>query len=104
MSMSYRFKLRLAGLMAAIGLAAAGCTVNPATGERQFTAFLPPGQEAAIGAQEHPKIIEQFGGPIDDPLVFVGAGAGGLAVSLVAASYQAWTAARVHPAEALRQE
>lgn len=39
-----------------------------------------------------------------DPLVFRGAGAGGLAIPLAAASYQTWTAARVHPAEALRQE
>jgi putative ABC transport system permease protein len=38
------------------------------------------------------------------PLVFLGAGGGALVVSLVAASYQAWTTARIDPAEALRQE
>lgn len=38
------------------------------------------------------------------PLVFVGAGGGALVVSLAAASYQAWSAARISPADALRQE
>lgn len=38
------------------------------------------------------------------PLVFVGAGGGALLVSLAAASYQAWSAARINPADALRQE
>lgn len=39
-----------------------------------------------------------------DPLVFAGAGADRLAVSFLPASYHAWTAAHVHPAEALRKE
>jgi len=38
------------------------------------------------------------------PLVFIGAGGIALVASLAAASYQAWTAARVSPADALRQE
>jgi len=38
------------------------------------------------------------------PFVFLGAGAGALVASLAAASYQAWSAARVRPAEALRDE
>ncbi len=38
------------------------------------------------------------------PLVFLGAAGGALVVSLAAASYQAWTTARIDPAEALRQE
>jgi len=38
------------------------------------------------------------------PLVFVGAGGIALVASVAAASYQAWTAARVSPADALRQE
>lgn len=38
------------------------------------------------------------------PLVFLGAGGIALLASLAAASYQAWSAARVNPADALRQE
>ncbi|MBI2233730.1 MAG: M48 family metalloprotease [Micavibrio aeruginosavorus] len=45
----------------------AGCAVNPATGDRQFTALMSPGQESSIGAQEHGKILQQFGGLVEDP-------------------------------------
>ena len=38
-----------------------GCTTNPATGERNFTPFMTPAQETQIGAQEHPKIVAQYG-------------------------------------------
>ena len=52
-----------AALLAALG----GCSsVNPLTGERQFTAFMSPAKEAAVGAEEHPKILERFGGAYDD--------------------------------------
>lgn len=44
----------------------AGCTVNPATGKRDFTPFMSPAKEAAVGAQEHPKILQQFDGAYDD--------------------------------------
>ncbi len=40
----------------------AGCSINPATGDRQFTALMSPAQENKIGAEEHPKIMAQFGG------------------------------------------
>ena len=36
-------------------------TVNPATGRSEFTTISPE-QELKLGAQEHPKILEQFGG------------------------------------------
>ena len=39
-----------------------------------------------------------------NPLVFLGAGGIAVVASLAAASYQAWSAARVNPADALRQE
>lgn len=45
----------------------AGCTVNPATGERAFTAFMSPAQERQVGAEEHPRILEEMGGAYDDP-------------------------------------
>lgn len=38
-----------------------GCTTNPATGQKQFTALMSPSQENQIGAQEHEKVIKQFG-------------------------------------------
>src|SRR5690606_6750693 len=46
----------------------AACSVNPATGEKQFTALMPPSQEAAIGAQEHQKVESQFGEFIEGPV------------------------------------
>ncbi len=47
-------------------LAAGGCAVNPATGEQSFTAFMSPQQEAAIGQEEHPKLVKEFGGAYAD--------------------------------------
>ncbi len=38
-----------------------GCSTNPATGESQFTAFMPAEQESQIGAQEHKNIIKEYG-------------------------------------------
>jgi predicted Zn-dependent protease len=49
------------------GLAALpGCSVNPATGERSFTAFMSPDQERQVGKQQDPRIREQLGGRYDD--------------------------------------
>ena len=50
-------------------LVLAGCTVNPATGDRQFTAFMSPDQEVRIGAAEHEKIMQLFGGSVKDQQV-----------------------------------
>ncbi len=38
-----------------------GCSTNPATGENQFTALMSPQQETQVGAQEHEKIVQQYG-------------------------------------------
>lgn len=63
------------GVIGLLGVAA--CSVNPATGDRQFTALLPADREAAIGAQEHAKVEATFGkfmtGPISDYVSRVGA-------------------------------
>lgn len=59
---------RVAPLLA-ISFALAACSTNPATGERQFTALLSPEQEQSLGAQEHPKVMAEFGGPYDNPKV-----------------------------------
>ena len=45
-----------------------GCTTNPATGEKQFTALLSPKQEALVGAQEHEKIQATYGEFVSGPL------------------------------------
>lgn len=42
------------------------CTTNPATGGSDFTPFMSPDDEIKIGAQEHQKILAQFGGPYQD--------------------------------------
>lgn len=57
------------GVLAVLALAASGCSTNPATGESAFTLFMPPSDEIRVGAQEHPKILERFGGVYDDPEV-----------------------------------
>lgn len=41
----------------------AACTTNPATGGSSFTAFMSPEEERRVGAEQHPKLVEQFGGP-----------------------------------------
>lgn len=47
-------------------LALAGCTVNPATGERSFTAFMSQAEEMEVGRREHPKILKAHGGAYAD--------------------------------------
>lgn len=44
-----------------------GCETSPATGESFFTGGLTKDKEAALGAQEHEKVLGQFGGAYDDP-------------------------------------
>lgn len=58
-------------------LVVSACSVNPATGDRQFTALLPAEKEAAVGAQEHQNVEKTFGkfisGPVADYVSTVGA-------------------------------
>lgn len=51
-----------------LALGATGCAVNPATGESGLM-LVSSEQERRIGAEEHPKIIKEFGGVYDDPRV-----------------------------------
>lgn len=46
--------------------ALAGCSVNPATGERSFTTFMGPESESRIGREQHPQIVRAFGGAYPD--------------------------------------
>ena len=59
----------VASVVVAAGLLGAltACTVNPATGERSFTGLMSADEERRIGAEEHPKLVEAFGGKYDDP-------------------------------------
>lgn len=54
---------------AALFLGLSSCTTNPATGKSEFTPFMTPGQESQIGMQEHPKLLQQFGGSYSDAKV-----------------------------------
>ncbi|HEX6141949.1 MAG TPA: M48 family metalloprotease [Geminicoccaceae bacterium] len=59
--------LVVALLLPGLGLLPACSQVtNPATGEREYTA-MSPAQEAEIGAEQHPLILQQFGGEYPDP-------------------------------------
>ncbi len=44
-----------------------GCETSPATGESFFTGGLTKDKEAEIGAQQHERILKQFGGAYSDP-------------------------------------
>jgi len=63
------FFIRLFAPMAVLGLFlfTAACTVNPATGEQSFTAFMSPAEEIRVGREQHPKILEEFGGVYQNP-------------------------------------
>ncbi|MEX2617462.1 MAG: M48 family metalloprotease [Alphaproteobacteria bacterium] len=56
------------GLAACTGLTLGlgGCTVNPATGKQDLL-LTGAEDEKRLGMQEHPKILQQFGGVYDDP-------------------------------------
>ncbi len=46
----------------------AGCSTNPATGERQLN-LLSPDREKALGAEASPKFVKQYGGDIPSPAI-----------------------------------
>ncbi len=64
-------------------LALASCTTtNPATGKREFTPFMSPSQEKAVGQESHPQVVRENGGVYDDPeLAGYVAGIGGRLVA-----------------------
>jgi predicted Zn-dependent protease len=49
----------------AVPLALGACEVNPATGRSSFN-LMSTSQEQQIGSEEHPKLVEEFGGEIDN--------------------------------------
>lgn len=42
------------------------CSANPATGKQSFTGFMSTEKELQVGAEEHPKIVDKFGGILND--------------------------------------
>ncbi len=44
------------------------CSMNPATGDRQFTALMSADKEASVGASEHKNIEAQYGGFMSGPV------------------------------------
>lgn len=61
-----RFRLSILGFLLASVIFSGGCSTNPATGEQSFTAFMSRADELRIGAEEHPKMIKEFGGAYPD--------------------------------------
>ena len=62
-----RTGVRLAALaLAALLPLASACTTAPATGERIFTGGLSQERGKQLGAEQHPKLLKQFGGAYDD--------------------------------------
>ena len=56
----------LVAALAGSGALLQGCSVNPATGEQTFSGFMTPDRERQIGAEEHPRMVEAFGGIYQD--------------------------------------
>jgi len=65
MTMNRHFGWLFAALLVA-GTALSGCTTNRATGEQSFTGFMSEEDEQRVGAEEHPKMLEAFGGTYSD--------------------------------------
>ncbi len=49
----------------ALALGAAGCAINPATGQRNLM-LMSPQDERRRGAELHPEVVKEFGGVYDD--------------------------------------
>jgi predicted Zn-dependent protease len=62
-------KLWLSPLVIAAGLTTisllGGCTTNPATGQQSYTAFMSSDEEKRVGAEEHGKVMKEYGGSFD---------------------------------------
>lgn len=53
-------------ILGSVGLFSS-CTDNPATGKSDFTPFMSSAEEKRIGAEEHAKVLTQYGGAHNDP-------------------------------------
>jgi len=59
----------LALLLVLVASGLAGCAVNPATGNRAFTGFMGPEDEAELGREQNPVVLRAFGGIYGDKAV-----------------------------------
>ncbi len=59
-------RLFILPLLCAALFGVAACSTNPATGRSSFTALMGPEDEKRLGAEEHPKLVKQFGGEYSD--------------------------------------
>ena len=66
-SLGARICRRLLPVVLLAPVVSACVTQNPATGGQDFTPFMSPEKEVIVGAEEHPKMLKQFGGVYDDP-------------------------------------
>ncbi len=66
---SVRQAIPLLAALVLTGAAVIGCTQNPATGRMSFTGFMSESDELRVGREEHPKILQQFGGEYPDERV-----------------------------------
>ncbi len=66
-----RWRRRAKQLVAAALVPAmlAGCAKSPATGERIFTGGFTKAQGREVGAEQHPKLVKEFGGAFDEPKI-----------------------------------
>ena len=67
--MAIRKKAFVTGLMVTMLLLQGCVTSNPATGRSDFTPFMSPAKETAIGREQHPLVIKQHGGVLDVPKI-----------------------------------
>lgn len=51
------------------GLLSGGCAINPATGRPALTGLMTTSEEIRIGREQHPKILQAFGGAYHDPAI-----------------------------------
>ena len=65
MTLTRRHFCGLAGCGSLV-LGLGGCAVNPATGKQDLL-LTSDSDERQLGMQEHPKILQQFGGVYEDP-------------------------------------
>jgi predicted Zn-dependent protease len=57
-------RIQLSALILVSMLIMTGCSTNKATGSHTFTAFMTEKEERKVGAEEHLKIMKEFGGPL----------------------------------------
>ncbi len=62
-------KARFLMALSLLALCLSACSINPATGEKQFAGFMPPEEENRVGAAQHPQIIAGFGGEYNNPKI-----------------------------------